>query len=120
MDDDEDTRDLLAWSLLADGWLVESVADGQEALIAVGDFEPDVIVVDLRLPIIDGLAVTRQLKADLHTRHIPIVGISAMTPAGRAESLAVKAGCAKFVAKPCRPEELRALLEVIVEGRAGR
>ena len=116
VDDDQDTRDLYAWCLLASGWIVEAVVDGQDALVAAEDFAPDVIVVDLRLPVIDGFGLTRRLKADANTRHIPIVAVSGMDPR-QAESLSVEAGCEVFVAKPCVPEDLRALLERMVGQR---
>jgi two-component system cell cycle response regulator DivK len=118
VDDDEDTRELYAWCLRAAGWLVEDVANGEDALRVAGDFAPDVIVMDLLLPVIGGLEATRRLKADPHTRHIPVVAISGADRI-HAEVLARKAGCDEYVPKPCAPEQLRTLLENMLLGREG-
>jgi two-component system cell cycle response regulator DivK len=113
VEDHEDTSEMYAWCMRAAGWIVEVVHDGQEALTAASEFAPDVIVMDLRLPVLDGLDAARLLKSDPDTRPIPIVGCSGVD--GRhAETLAMDAGCDRFVAKPCPPEDLRALLEDIV------
>ena len=77
---------------------------------------PDVIAMDIHLPGMDGLEATRRLRAAPHTRHIPIVALSAMDRR-LAETLAMEAGCESFVAKPCPPESLRAFLENMVAGR---
>lgn len=89
-------------------WLVEEAANGEAALYAAALFEPDVIVMDLRLPVLDGVEVTRRLKETELTRHIPIVACSALD---RAAADALNAGCSAFVTKPCPPEDLRALVE---------
>jgi two-component system cell cycle response regulator DivK len=116
VDDDEDSLELYAWCMRAAGWLVDGAANGEEALFLAGYFAPDVIVMDLRLPGMDGLEATRRLRAAPHTRHIPIVALSAMDRR-LAETLAMEAGCESFVAKPCPPESLRAFLENMVAGR---
>lgn len=113
VDDEEDTRDMYAWCMRAAGWIVEAVANGEEALFLTPAFEPDVIVMDLRLPVIDGLQATRRLKANEATGHIPVVACSGLDWA-RVEALARQAGCDAFVAKPCQPEELRAVVEDLV------
>jgi CheY-like chemotaxis protein len=97
----------------AAGWVVEAVANGEEALFLTPAFEPDVIVMDLRLPVVDGLQATRRLKANEATGHIPIVACSGIDWT-RAEALARQAGCDAFVAKPCLPEDLRTLVEDLV------
>jgi two-component system, cell cycle response regulator DivK len=116
VDDDQDTCDLYAWCLRAAGWLVETVPDGVQALLAAESLAPDVIVMDLRLPVVGGLDVARRLKADANSRHIPIVAISGADRA-QTEPLAKEAGCEEFVVKPCPPERLRALLERLVLDR---
>jgi two-component system cell cycle response regulator DivK len=98
---------MYAWCLRAAGWHAETVADGEHALIMASAFEPDVIVMDLHLPIVDGLEATRRLKASELTRGITVVGCSGYD----LQAEAMQAGCAGFVAKPCSPEDLRALLE---------
>jgi two-component system cell cycle response regulator DivK len=113
VDDDESTRELYAWSLRAAGWIVECVASGEDALLAAPLFEPDVIVMDLRLPVVDGLEATRRLKASDLTRDIPVVAFSGFD-VEQSDSLARQAGCDTFVAKPCPPDDLRAELERLV------
>lgn len=115
VDDDEDARDMYAWCMRAAGWNVEDVADGAEALFVAEHFEPDVIVMDLRLPVIGGLEATRRLKADPRTRHIPVVALSG-ADRSQTEAEAMAAGCEEFVPKPCPPQDLRALLEKLVTG----
>ncbi len=112
VEDDEDTREMYAWCLRAAGWIVEEAADGAEAILMAPVFAPDVIVMDLCLPVVDGLEAARQLKASEMTRDIPIVACSAFD-IGQADALARQAGCEGFVAKPCSPEDLRALLEKV-------
>jgi CheY-like chemotaxis protein len=110
VDDDEATLELYAWSLRAVGWIVESAASGEDALRVARLFKPDAIVMDLRLPTMDGLEATRRLKADDLTSAIPVLGCSGFD-LEQADGLARQAGCEGFVAKPCPPDDLRALLE---------
>jgi CheY-like chemotaxis protein len=64
---------MLAWCIRAGGWLVEGVGNGQEGLVAASLLEPDVILMDLNLPVIDGVEAIRRLKRDEDTKHIPIL-----------------------------------------------
>ena len=114
VEDNDTTREMYAWSMRAAGWLVEEAANGEAALYAAALFEPDVIVMDLRLPVLDGVEVTRRLKETELTRHIPIVACSALD---RAAADALNAGCSAFVTKPCPPEDLRALVESLARNR---
>lgn len=113
VDDDEATREMYAWCLRAAGWVVEGVTSGEDALLAARWFEPNVIVMDLRLPVVDGLEATRRLKACDATRAIPVVAFSGFD-LERADGLARQAGCDAFVAKPCAPDDLRMLLEILL------
>jgi two-component system cell cycle response regulator DivK len=113
VDDDQDTREMYAWCLRAAGWIVETAADGDGALLLASTFEPNVIVMDVRLPTVDGIEATRCLKASDLTKGIPIVACSGLDWPW-ADSLARQAGCEEFVAKPCSPEELRTLLDHLV------
>jgi two-component system, cell cycle response regulator DivK len=66
---------------------------------------PDLILMDLSLPGMDGWEATRQLKSDERTRHIPVVALTGHALAGASEG-AKKAGCDSFVTKPCLPDDL--------------
>jgi two-component system cell cycle response regulator DivK len=100
----------------AAGWLVEEVPNGEEALMAAVVLAPDAIVMDLRLPGIDGLEATRRLKADPDTQIIPIAALSVLDRA-QGEPLATEAGCALYLSKPCAPEHLRDVVEQLVMDR---
>jgi CheY-like chemotaxis protein len=119
VDDHDDTREMYAWCLRAAGWFVVGVADGAEALVAAPALAPDVIVMDLRLPVVGGLEAIRRLKDDDYTKDVPIVACTALSRSA-AEIEARAAGCDMFVPKPCEPEALRDLLEALVAGRMAR
>jgi CheY-like chemotaxis protein len=116
VEDHEDTREAYSCYMRSAGWAVEAVTDGEEALFIATAFAPDVIVMDLRLPVLGGLEATRRLKRDPRTQHILVVVCSGHSQL-RVE--ARKAGCDEFVAKPCEPETLCTLLENLVAGRTG-
>jgi CheY-like chemotaxis protein len=113
VDDDEDTRELYAWCMRAAGWAVELAANGAQGLLVAVVPEPDVIVMDLHMPVLGGLDAIRRLKCDEATKHVPVVACTALDPRS-SEVEARNAGCDEFVAKPCEPEALRDLLETMV------
>jgi CheY-like chemotaxis protein len=76
-----------------------------EALQRALDSAPDIILMDLSLPVMDGWEATRRLKADKRTASIPVVALTGHALAGISEG-AKKAGCDAFVTKPCLPEDL--------------
>src|SRR5207245_10719384 len=80
-------------------------ANGIEALQQAADTQPDIILMDLSLPVMDGWEATRRLKADTRTAKIPVVALTGHALAGISEG-ARKAGCDAFVTKPCLPEDL--------------
>ena len=84
---------------------VTVAGNGQEALERAFVDEPDVIIMDLSLPIIDGWEATRRLKADERTRHIPVVALTGHALAGHSRD-AREAGCDGFISKPCMPQTL--------------
>jgi twitching motility two-component system response regulator PilH len=109
-EDDTDTREMYAWCMRAAGWLVSEAANGQEAFevaVAVG---PHVIVMDVRMPEVNGLDAIVRLKVDPRTKDIPVVVCTALNRAW-AEREAKQVRCEAFVPKPCRPDDLLALLE---------
>jgi CheY-like chemotaxis protein len=118
VDDDPDARDLFGWCFRAAGWIVGLAPDAEAALLVATAFEPDAIVMDLRLPGITGHDAIRKLKEDEHTRDVPVVACTAFDPP-HAEPLARDAGCDAFVGKPCDPEALRDTLEHLMARRRG-
>jgi len=113
VEDDEDTRAMYAWAFKAGGWLVQVAVNGHEAVAMAPLFEPDVIVMDLHLPVVDGFEAIRRLREVERTRRIPVVALSG-AERSKAEILARQAGCDAFLAKPFLPEDLRAFLDVLL------
>ena len=111
VDDDADARTIYAMSLRAKGCDVFTAKDGREGLEKANDLWPDIIVMDLAMPDIDGWEAIRRLSESSWTREIPIVAVSAV-PYSRQTALA--AGCDAYLTKPCDPHTLwsqvRALL----------
>ena len=96
-------RDLL---LSADYEMIEAV-NGEEALAAVAKRRPDLILMDIQLPIMDGYEATRRIKADPALRSIPIIAVTSYALSGDEEK-ARAAGCDDFVPKPYSPRQLLA------------
>ena len=95
------------------GFDVVEAANGVEALLRVREAVPDIILMDLSLPLMDGWEATRHLKADRRTAGIPIVALTARTSAGIA---ATEAGCDAFLTKPCPLSELVKEIRNVLEG----
>jgi CheY-like chemotaxis protein len=105
VDDFQDGREMYADFLGFAGFRTEQASDGHEAIAKAFSLRPDVILMDLSLPGIDGWEVTRRLKRDPQTRNIPIIALTAHALRGD-ERRARGAGCDSFVSKPCLPETL--------------
>jgi len=99
VEDDPNSRWVLCALLKRLGYLCQVATNGQEALEAVDEFGPQVILMDLMMPVLDGLEATRRLKSDARTRGIPILVLTGnVTPAGISD--AHRAGCDGLLAKP--------------------
>ena len=98
------------------GFRVAEAGNGLEALEKTRELMPDIILMDLALPKMDGWEATRRLKADERTRHIPIVALTGHALAGHAEG-ARQAGCDAFVTKPCLPDALVAELQRVLSAK---
>jgi CheY-like chemotaxis protein len=113
VDDFEDSRTMYAAFLRFSGYGVVEAANGLEAIEQATAVLPDVIVMDLSLPELDGWEATRRIKSEPRTGRIPIVALTGHTLEGPARD-ARRAGCDAFLAKPCLPdtllETIRALL----------
>jgi two-component system cell cycle response regulator DivK len=105
VDDIEDGRMLLTEMLTHAGFRVAEAADGNEALERAYALGPDLIIMDLSLPFIDGWEVTRRLKADSRTRHIPVVALSAHALKIHSDR-ASQVGAESFMSKPALPEDI--------------
>jgi two-component system cell cycle response regulator DivK len=105
VDDYPDAREMYSEYLQYSGFDVVEAQNGQEALQRAVDEQPDIILMDLSLPVMDGWEATRRLKADKRTASIPVVALTGHALAGISDG-AKKAGCDAFVTKPCLPEDL--------------
>jgi len=105
VDDFQDNREMYAMYLEHAGMQVAEAGNGHEALDQAFSLLPDLIVMDLSLPGIDGWEATRRLKADERTKKIPVVALTSHALEGYSEG-AREAGCDAFVTKPCLPEQL--------------
>jgi CheY-like chemotaxis protein len=105
VDDYEDAREMYAEYLRFCGFRVAEARNGNEALEQAFALMPDLVLMDLSLPGMDGWEATRQLKADERTRQIPVVALTGHALAGASDG-ARKAGCDSFVTKPCLPDDL--------------
>src|SRR5882672_5384801 len=105
VDDYPDAREMYSEYLEFSGFDVIQAVNGIEALQRAVDAAPDIILMDLSLPVMDGWEATRRLKEDARTHSIPVVALTGHALAGISEG-AMRAGCDAFVTKPCLPEDL--------------
>ncbi|MCE9669015.1 response regulator [Myxococcus stipitatus] len=105
VDDFDDAREMYAEYLEFVGFEVDTAKDGIEAVTKAQTSEPDIILMDLSLPVMDGWEATRRIKQDSRTRDIPVMALTGHVLAGNAEH-ARQAGADEFVAKPCLPQDL--------------
>jgi CheY-like chemotaxis protein len=105
VEDYQDAREMYVAYLQFSGYRVAEAANGVEAIEKTLELMPDIILMDLALPKMDGWEATRRLKVDERTKHIPIVALTGHALAGASEG-ARKAGCDSFVTKPCLPDDL--------------
>ena len=99
VEDNEMNRDMLSRRLSHRGYTVVTAVDGQAALDLAASSEPQLVLMDLSLPVIDGWEATRRLKANTHTRNIPVIALTAHAMAEDRER-ALAAGCDDFDTKP--------------------
>lgn len=104
VDDDEVTRSVIDRVLKFEGYDVSTAADGQAALDAVADSPPDLIVLDVVMPGIDGIEVCRRLKADAATEPIPVLMLSGVTDRD-SRLRGVSAGANDYLSKPIDRED---------------
>jgi CheY-like chemotaxis protein len=116
-EDFEDARELYRDYLEFSGFDVETATNGREAIEQALALQPDLILMDASMPVLDGWQATRELKANPSTRHIPVLALTAHAfDDARQEARAV--GCDGFVPKPCLPDDLVARVRSTLE--AGR
>ena len=115
VEDYDDARAMYCAWLTMDGCRVAEAADGREAVERARRLAPDVIVMDLSLPVMDGRSALAVLRADPRTRELPVVVLSG--DAGARSADPVTEGWAAFVSKPCMPDGLVSAVRRVLEGR---
>jgi two-component system cell cycle response regulator DivK len=110
VEDNEMNRDMLSRRLIRRGFQVVFAVDGQQGVDLAGSERPDIILMDMSLPAIDGWEATRRVKADNATRSVPVIGLTAHAMAGDREK-AIEAGCDDYETKPVELDRLISKIE---------
>lgn len=118
VEDYEDALELLSELLAFRGFRIEGAKSGAEAIEKARAVRPDVVLMDLTLPDMDGRDATRAIKADPETAHVPVIALTAHSQQGYLES-ARAAGCDAFVSKPCMPDQLVEHVRRVLKDRNG-
>lgn len=117
VEDNEDNRYVYATFLRHNGYRVLEAADGAEGVRLAGQALPDLVLMDISVPGMDGWEATRHLKNDSRTAEIPVIALTAHALAEHRE-LAVRVGCDGYVAKPCDPIRLLEHVRQLLGARA--
>jgi two-component system, cell cycle response regulator DivK len=107
VEDQEDNRQILRDLLGSAGYNLVEAADGEQALAAYAKQRPDLILMDIQLPAMDGYETTRRIRADPESKAIPIIAVTSYALIGD-EAKALAAGCNAYVTKPYSPRALLA------------
>lgn len=116
IEDHATDRKLLSVVLTTGGHVVHEKASPDGVVEAALELQPDIVLLDLQLPDVDGLAVVRQLKAQESTRHIPVVAVTAY-PEAYPRDVLLSAGCEAYILKPIDTRELPRQLEQLAGKR---
>ena len=109
VEDYQETRAMLRVWLEGRGYRLVEAADGQEAVDLAPLAHPDLILMDLRLPELNGIAATRKLRQDVGLQNVPVVALSALDPAMFREA-ALSVGCVEYLSKPIDLDQLEDVL----------
>lgn len=118
VEDNEFNRDMLSRRLIKRGYEVLIAEDGQQGVELVRRERPDLVLMDMSLPVLDGWEATRQLKADAETRDIPVIALTAHAMNGDEEK-ARAAGCDDFDTKPVELPRILEKIEAMLQRRSG-
>src|SRR5438477_7737492 len=110
VEDQEDNRQILRDLLANAGYEMLEAEDGQQALVSIAKQRPDLILMDIQLPVLDGYEATRRIKADPDLKNIPIIVVTSYALSGD-DGKAHAAGCGAYVTKPYSPRQLLAKIK---------
>lgn len=114
IEDNAMNRDMLSRRLARKGYEVTVAADGEQGLRSAAEDPPDLVLMDMALPVVDGWEATRRLKADRATAKIPVIGLTAHAMEGDREK-AMEAGCDDYDTKPVEIERLLEKIEALIK-----
>lgn len=118
VEDNEMNRDMLSRRLERRGYQVVLAVDGQSGVEMAASEAPDLVLMDMSLPVLDGWEATRRLKAAPATRHIPVIALTAHAMSSDREK-ALEAGCDEYDTKPIELPRLLGKIEALLRGAAG-
>lgn len=118
VEDNELNRDMLSRRLTKRGYDVSIAVDGVEGVAMTRSTLPDLVIMDMSLPVMDGWSATAELKADPVTRPIPVIGLSAHAMAGDRDR-AMESGCDDYDTKPIELDRLLGKIEALLGKTAG-
>jgi CheY-like chemotaxis protein len=118
VEDNEENREGLSRHLRRKGYEVLVALDGRQGLEIARSGAPDLVLMDMSLPVLDGWEATRQLKADPRTRHIPVIALTAHAMAGDREK-ALAAGCDEYDTKPIEFARLLGKIQALLGKQGG-
>ncbi len=118
VEDNEMNRDMLSRRLERKGYDVILAVDGSSGIQLASAASPDLVLMDMSLPVLDGWEATKRLKADLATRHIPVIALTAHAMAGDRDR-AIEAGCDDYDTKPVDLARLLGKIETLLGQSAG-
>lgn len=114
VEDNDRNRRLLKILLKSRGYEVIEASTGKEAMDYLDSHNPDLILMDIQLPYVDGLDLTKQIKSNHKTKDIPIIAVTAYAMKGDKERI-LESGCDAYVSKPINTQELPNLIEDILK-----
>jgi two-component system, cell cycle response regulator DivK len=117
VEDNEMNRDMLSRRLIRNGYAVVIAVDGQQGVEMASSEQPDLILMDMSLPVIDGWEATRRVKANDATRGIPVIALTAHAMAGDREK-AMEVGCEDYDTKPVEITRLLGKIAALLRSTA--
>lgn len=114
VEDTEDNRQIMRDVLTSAGFDVVEAHDGLMAVSRAAEAKPDLIVMDIQLPVLNGYEATRLIRADPGLRHVPVIAVTSYALSGDEEK-ARAAGCNGYIAKPFSPRQLLAIVREFLD-----
>jgi two-component system, cell cycle response regulator DivK len=115
IEDTEDNRQIVRDLIASAGYELIEAQDGARGVAMASEHKPDLILMDIQLPVMDGYEATRRIKSDAELRHIPVIAVTSYALSGD-EAKARQAGCDGYISKPFSPRQLLAKIRELLPG----